>query len=108
MAADGDRQPDLGVVGAGASRAPIVAELGPPSTVENRPGGSVACTHEYTIGDKPSYGRALGHAVANAITIGLRKIIGTPIEMNAGGAYRTAIVYDTSGQAQTINGTRLE
>jgi hypothetical protein len=48
---------------------------------------------EYQIGNEPSAGRAVGHAVMDVLTLGIWEIAGTPIEGFQGEKYRATVIY---------------
>jgi hypothetical protein len=80
MAVSGDHNPDLGSVRSGASRGEIELHLGSPIKVSDVGNGLRAATYEYEVGNEPSAGRAVGHAVMDVLTLGIWEIVGTPIE----------------------------
>ena len=80
MALSGSKAPDLSVLRMGASREEIELQLGPALNVVVHPNGNHYCTYRYSMGSEPSAGRAIGHGVMDALTVGLWESFGTPME----------------------------
>lgn len=93
MAMSGKKQPELGAVRAGATRGEVELQLGSPVEIreENKKRIDV---YEYEIGNEPSAGRAVGHAIMDILTLGLWELAGTPIEAVHGEKKRLLITYD--------------
>jgi len=58
--------------------------------------------YEYQIGNEPSAGRAIGHGVMDVLTLGLWKVVGTPIEGVQGETYHATITYDRDDKVVEI------
>ena len=93
MAMKGTKDPDLRVIRAGAHRAEIELQLGYPISSQ-KVGENTLDIYEIEIGNNPSAGRAMGHAVMDIITLGLWEIAGTPIEATTGEKKGLAVTYD--------------
>ena len=97
MAAKQPSAKNLTVFNSGTPRALVLAEFGLPTVSEvNKEGNKVDIfkfTQGYSGGAKAA--RAIGHGVADVLTLGLWEVIGTPVESVADGnemAYQ--ITYD--------------
>ena len=93
MAMKGTKDPDLRVIRAGAHRAEIELQLGYPISSQ-KIGENTLDIYEIEIGNNPSAGRAMGHAVMDIFTLGLWEIAGTPIEATTGEKKGIAVTYD--------------
>jgi hypothetical protein len=103
MAAAGDEEPNISNVRRGASRGEIEMALGQPKSLITDPNGQLSATYEYTVGNQPSTGRAIGHAVLDVLTLGGWELIGTPIEaFNQGEKVKVNVHYDDAGNATEI------
>jgi hypothetical protein len=108
MAASGSKEPNLANVHRGASRSDIEVALGQPKSINPQQGGQTAAVYEYTVGDEPSKGRAVGHGVMDVLTFGLWEVVGTPIEaLNRGDKVKVNVLYDKDGNALNIQSTKL-
>jgi hypothetical protein len=108
MAASGSKEPNLANVHRGASRSDIEVALGQPKSINPQQGGQTAAVYEYTVGDEPSKGRAVGHGVMDVLTFGLWEVVGTPIEaLNRGDKVKVNVLYDKDGNALDIQSTKL-
>lgn len=85
MAAAGDKEPNLGAFNVGSSRGQVEAQLGNAKTTTTLPNGDREDLYQYTIGNEPSAGRAIGHGAADVLTLGLWEVLGTPIEAGSQG-----------------------
>jgi hypothetical protein len=94
MAISGKNNPDLGAVAIGKTRNEIEMHLGSPIKVGDVSSGKRTDLYEYQIGNEPSAGRAVGHAVMDVLTFGVWEIIGTPVEGFMGDKYNALITYD--------------
>lgn len=104
MAAAGDEEPNLSNVHRGASRGEVELSLGHPTAVSVAEDGSTIATYQYTIGNKPSVGRAVGHGVLDVLTFGIWEVVGTPIEaFNQGDVKNVTVTYDASGNVSAVN-----
>ncbi len=93
MAMSGKRQPDLGTIRVGATRGEVELQLGAPVEISEKDGRRVDI-YEYEIGNEPSAGRAIGHGVMDALTLGIWEVVGSPIEGFQGEKRRLIITYD--------------
>ena len=75
MAAAGDEEPNLSNIRKGASRGEIELALGQPVSLATQKDGGTVATYEYILGNEPSAGRAVGHAVMDLLTLGGWEII---------------------------------
>ena len=108
MAASGTKEPNLANVHRGASRTDIEVALGQPKSINPQQDGQTAAIYEYTVGDEPSKGRAVGHGVMDVLTFGLSEVVGTPIEaLNRGDKVKVNVLYDKNGNALDIQSTKL-
>jgi hypothetical protein len=82
MAANQPGQKDLTVLKPGMSRGLVLAEFGQPAATENKPEGKVDIFSFVQGYSKVNKGvRAVGHGVADVMTLGLWEVVGTPGEM---------------------------
>ena len=101
MAMSGQPDPNTGALHIGQSRDEVLLHLGQPTktfaTAERR-------TDEFHLqrGNKPSTGRAVGHAVLDVLTLGAWEIIGTPVEGFTGDTFTLAISYDAEEKVTKI------
>jgi hypothetical protein len=103
MAASGSREPDLGAVKLGASRTLVENELGKAKTTATLSDGGRIDTYEYTLGNEPSAGRAIGHGAADLLTFGIWEVIGTPIESaNQGEVKRVRVTYGSDDKVKAL------
>jgi len=71
-----------------ATKSDIEAQLGPPVSVRSLPEGGQSCTYDYEIGNEPSAGRAVAHGAMDFLTLGIRELVGTPVEAVQGQKYQ--------------------
>ena len=108
MAAKGDEEPNLTNVHRGASRGEIEMALGKPKNMTTDGDGKLTAIYEYTVGNEPSTGRAVGHGVMDVLTFGLWEVVGTPIEaINQGDKIKVTVLYDKDGNALDIQSSKL-
>jgi len=107
MAMSGKKQPDLTVVKTDANRQDIELQLGPPVQTSSNDLGGVTAIYDYEVGNEPSAGRAIGHGLADVLTLGAWELVGTPVEAVQGDKYRLTIVYDKDNKAKTISSQKL-
>ncbi|MBW7897419.1 hypothetical protein B188_04730 [Candidatus Brocadiaceae bacterium B188] len=93
MALSGKKDPNLSVVRVGATRGEVELALGSPTRSATTPDGRRVDVYQYEIGNEPSAGRAVGHAVLDVFTLGLWEIAGTPIEALQGNKYEMTVTY---------------
>lgn len=103
MAMSGKEEPNLGAFRVGSPRGEVELQLGSPSASVTNPSGGRTDIYEYELGNKPSAGRAAGHAVLDVLTLGLWEIVGTPIEAFQGEKRRLSITYDANDRVVAIN-----
>ena len=108
MAMSGKEDPNLGMVRVGATRGEIELTMGPPIKTVSLENGNRMDVYEYQIGNKPSAGRAVGHAVMDLLTLTLWEIVGTPIEANMGDKHNLNVTYDKTDKAIAINSTAVQ
>jgi len=104
MAMHGKDTPDLGVVKQKATRGEIEMQLGAPVQVSTMKNGHSLSVYEYEVGNDPSAGRAVGHAVLDLVTLGLWEIVGTPIEGFQGDKRKVQIEYDENDHVVSVKG----
>jgi hypothetical protein len=108
MAAKGEEEPNLANVHRGASRGEIEMALGQPKSLTSHEDGKLTANYEYTVGNEPSTGRAVGHGVLDVMTLGLWEVVGTPIEaLNQGDKIQVTVLYDKGGNALEIHSSKL-
>lgn len=77
--------------------------LGQPKAISTDDQGNTNATYEYTVGNQPSAGRAVGHAVLDVLTIGIWEVVGTPIEaFNQGQKVQVNVRYNAEGEVMSI------
>ena len=69
--------------------------------------GGVTAVYDYEVGNEPSAGRAIGHGVADLLTLGAWELVGTPVEAVQGDKYRLTIAYDKDNKAKTISSQKI-
>jgi hypothetical protein len=107
MAMSGKKAPDLTVVKTDANRQDIELQLGPPVQTSSNDLGGVTAIYDYEVGNEPSAGRAIGHGLADVLTLGAWELVGTPVEAVQGDKYRLTIVYDKDNKAKTISSQKI-
>ena len=103
MAMSGKSTPNLGAVHQGITRGEVELQLGPPVQTVAQRDGSVISTYNYQVGNDPSAGRAMGHAVMDGLTLGLWEVIGTPIEAVQGESYHATVTYAPDGMVRSVS-----
>ncbi len=103
MALSGKKEPNLGAFRVGSTRGEVELQLGSPVDSVTRPDGGRTDIYAYELGNEPSTGRAVGHAVMDVLTLGIWEIIGTPVEAIGIEKKRLMIVYDKDDRVQAIN-----
>lgn len=107
MAAAGDEEPNLSNIRKGPSRGEVELALGQPVSIATQKDGGTVATYEYILGNEPSAGRAVGHAVLDLLTLGGWEIIGTPVEaMNQGDKVKVTVMYDNAGNATQVQSSK--
>jgi hypothetical protein len=96
MAASGKKTPNLDLLGFGQNRSLVESELGRPRGNASLPGGASLFVYRYVRGEDPSYGRALGHLVLDAATLGAAEVITTPMEALRGETYELPVLFDAN------------
>lgn len=101
-AASGTPEPNLELVQAGASRAVVEKELGPPVKTESISGGQ-RVQYTYKLGDTPDAGRAILYLLGDIVTLFLAEYIFFPMEIsNSGNAYDIEVAYDDSDNVRAV------
>ena len=104
MAMSGKPTPDLGVVKKNATRGEVELQLGAPVKVSTMENGNVLNVYEYEVGNDPSAGRAVGHAVMDVLTFGIWEVVGTPIEGFQGDKHQVQVEYDENDNIVNVRG----
>lgn len=107
MAISGKPAPNLTNVKKGANRADIELALGPPVRTSIDSEGRDIAIYEYEVGNEPSAGRAVGHAVMDFLTFGIWEIVGTPIEAVQGDKYEITITYSDANEVMNMTSRKL-
>ena len=63
--------------------------------------------YDVALGWNPEPGRAIGHGVADLLTLGAWELVGTPVEAVQGDKYRLTIAYDKDNKAKTISSQKI-
>ncbi len=108
MAMSGKKDPNLGAFHAGSSRGEVELQMGSPTKTVANADGTRTDIYEYEIGNEPSAGRAVGHAVMDLLTLGIWEVIGTPVEAFQGEKHELIVHYDRKDKVVGINSRRLE
>ncbi|MGH8064534.1 MAG: hypothetical protein ACRERE_04710 [Candidatus Entotheonellia bacterium] len=103
MAMSGKEAPNLGAFRVGSPRGQVELQLGSPIASTTEPDGTRTDLYTYELGNEPSAGRAVGHAVMDVLTLGLWEVVGTPIEAFQGQTRRVAITYDRHDRVLALN-----
>ncbi len=105
MALSGEEDPDLSVLRVGASRGEVEMQLGRPAAEILADDGHTYATYAYSLGNKPSAGRAVAHGVMDVLTLGLWEVVGTPVEAVAAkeNEHAVVVVYDRNGMVVGVN-----
>lgn len=106
MAMSGKKTPDLSVVKTEANRQDVELQLGPPAQTSTNDLGGVTAIYDYEVGNDPSAARAIGHGVADVLTLGAWEILGTPIEGVQGDKYRLTVIYGPDNRVKTVSSTK--
>ena len=85
----------------------IELQLGTPVQASSNDLGGVTAVYDYEVGNEPSAGRAIGHGVADLLTLGAWELVGTPVEAVQGDKYRLTIAYDKDNKAKTISSQKI-
>ncbi len=105
MAANQPAKKDMQVLGEGISRSALLAEFGTPIFTEQKDGKRTDVFKFYE-GSKSGWkvGRAVFHAAADVVTLGLWEIIGTPTEaMVKGEEVTVTVMYDQTDKVETFS-----
>ena len=94
MALNGQESPDVDKISLGTPKTTVEQILGQPTgtTTKNNQTLSV---YEFIIGADPSTNRAIGHALPNAMTLGIWEIYGTTSESLRRDTFNAYIAYDS-------------
>ena len=112
MALYGKRTPNISNIRREMHRDEVIMTFGNPIKTMTKDDGGRIDEFEYQVGNDPSAGRAVGHAVMDVLTWGVWEIIGTPIEAFQGKTCHITIEYDkddkvtkiTTGESQDAMG----
>lgn len=102
LAISGGKDPDLHAVRTGAARADVEAQLGKPVKTVSLENGATAEVYAYEIGNEPSVARAVGHAIADLVTLGIWELAGTPLERSHEAKWHLAVYYDDAGNVTSV------
>ena len=83
-------------------RGEVEIQLGSPAKSTTLPDGRRVDIYDYEVGNEPSAGRAIGHAVMDVLTFGIWEVIGTPIEGFTGEKRRIQITYGPDNRVIAI------
>ncbi len=110
MAANQPDKKDVSVLQEGTYRGRVLAELGQPVSTEEREGRRVDYfnfVQGYSDGAKA--GRAVFHAAADVVTLGLWEVLGTPIEAVADGKQvQVEVLYDKDDKVKEVRALKEE
>lgn len=107
MAVSGDPAPNLTNVRKDAYRSDVELALGTPVRTSLDSQGRDVAVYQYEVGNEPSAGRAVGHAVMDVLTLGIWEIVGTPIEAVQGDKYEMTVVYGEDDRVVSISSTKI-
>jgi len=80
--------------------------MGSPASSTTLEDGCRIDVYQYELGNKPSAGRAVGHAVMDVLTLGLWEIAGTPIEAVQGEKKELVVHYDPDDRVTAIKSSK--
>lgn len=103
MAMSGKKAPDLGQVKVGATRGEVELQMGPPTQSHIDELGRRIDVYDYEVGNEPSPGRAVGHAVMDVLTLGIWEIVGTPVEGFTGEEFRLSVTYNEQDRVERVS-----
>jgi hypothetical protein len=102
MAMSGKEAPNLSGFGPGSPRGQVELHMGAPIASTSLEGGGRLDIYAYELGNAPSAGRAVGHAVMDVLTLGIWEIVGTPIEAFQGEHRQLAVHYGPDDRVVTF------
>jgi len=102
MALHGKRTPNISNIRRQMYRDEVVLTLGEPIKTLTREDGTRIDEFEYQVGNDPSAGRAVGHAVLDLLTWGAWEVVGTPVESFQGKTCYLTIEYDKDDKVTKI------
>lgn len=105
MAANQPAKKDIQVLEQGTSRSVLLAEFGAPIFPEQKEGKRID-VFKFFEGAKSGWkvGRAVFHAAADVVTLGLWEIFGTPTEaIVKGDEVTVAVMYDPTDKVETFS-----
>lgn len=103
MAMSGKKAPDLGQVKVGATRGEVELQMGPPTQSHIDELGRRIDVYDYEVGNEPSPGRAVGHAVMDVLTLGIWEVVGTPVEGFTGEEFRLSVTYNEQDRVERVS-----
>jgi hypothetical protein len=90
-----------------ASRGEVEMAVAQPKSIITNDDGSASATCEYTVGNEPSAGRAVGHAVLDVVTLEIWEVVGTPVEaMNQGQKIQVYVRYDQNEDVTQVQSSK--
>jgi outer membrane protein assembly factor BamE (lipoprotein component of BamABCDE complex) len=102
MALSGEKDVKLSDLRMGMDRGAVIQILGTPKGSEFYQGYNYDL-FEVVRGNKPSALRALGHGMANAVSLGMWEIFGTSIEASTPRKQRIIVAYDEFDRVVNID-----
>ena len=109
MALSGKRTPNISNIRREMHRDEVIMTLGQPLKTMTKEDGGRVDEFKYQVGNDPSGGRAIGHAVMDLLTFGAWEIIGTPIEGFQGKTNYITIGYDKDDKViKVVTGESLD
>jgi len=101
MAMYGKRTPNISTIRREMHRDEVIMNLGQPLKTMTTDRGRID-EFEYQVGNDPSAGRAIGHAVMDVLTWGIWEVVGTPIEAFQGKTCHLTIEYDMDDKVTKV------
>ena len=102
MALHGKRTPNISAIRRDMYRDEVVLQLGEPVKTMTKDDGGRIDIFEYQVGNDPSAGRAVGHAVLDLLTWGAWEIVGTPVEGVQGKTCTLTVEYDKDDKVTKV------
>lgn len=106
MALYGKRTPNISAIRRDMYRDEVILQLGEPIETMTKDDGGRIDIFEYQVGNDPSAGRAIGHAVLDLLTWGAWEVVGTPVECVQGKTCTLTVEYAEDDKVtKVISGT---